>query len=420
MLAANIAGTDYAELLVGVARHENRGLLLGAHGVAPGKNSLRRRVARVLDKTPARGPSGPSWVAGFTAGMMVMAAPLAAVTFGPARASDQPAAATAKTATTPTSWSTRAGEPPNQLSTEPQHVVLRDHGSALADAVDGLHDDASSGWRADAAKADAPPFPGSPEFAGAMAQWGAEFGQRFADAFTGQTVRPVTPVVPMPPRAPQGFNFTYDFDNDSFTAKYPQYGGKPLSEREVAAMAGVTDEFRKEMAQAGFPNAALGELVQAVSQGVTADYIEDLRSAGFNGASLGAFAQARTVGLSADYIEGLREAGMSGSMSQYVEARNMGVTGDYIQALKEAGLNGTLHDYGVARAAGLTAGYVRAMAALGINASFGEYQQLRAVGVTPAYVRSLHDHNTKITDPRRLIELKSRGYQPKDREGGDP
>ncbi len=35
VLAANIAGTDYAALLVGVARHENRGMLLGAHGVAP-------------------------------------------------------------------------------------------------------------------------------------------------------------------------------------------------------------------------------------------------------------------------------------------------------------------------------------------------------------------------------------------------
>ncbi len=420
VLAANIAGTDYAELLVGVARHENRGLLLGAHGVAPGRHSLRRRVARVLDKTPARGPSGPSWVAGFTAGMMVMAAPLAAVTFGPAQASGQPATqVTREAAQTSTSWSTRAGEAPNQLSTQPRHGV-QGHGTALADAVNGLHDDASPGGRPDGAKPEAPPIPGSPEFAGAMAQWGAEFGQRFADAFTGQAVRPAPAVRPMPPRAPQGFNFTYDFDNDSFTARYPQYGGKPLSEREVAAMAGVTEDYRREMAQAGYPNAALAELVQARSQGVTADYIEDLRSAGFAGASLGAFAQARTVGLSADYIEGLRDAGMSGSMSQYVEARNMGVTGDYIQALKSAGLNGTLHDYGVARAAGLTPGYVRAMAALGVNAGFGDYQQLRAMGVTPAYVRTLHDHGDRITSPRRLIELKSQGYQPSDRESDDP
>ncbi|MDQ3145049.1 MAG: M56 family metallopeptidase, partial [Pseudomonadota bacterium] len=37
VLAANIADTDYAQLLVGVARHECKGLLLGAHGISPGK-----------------------------------------------------------------------------------------------------------------------------------------------------------------------------------------------------------------------------------------------------------------------------------------------------------------------------------------------------------------------------------------------
>ena len=44
VLAADISDTDYAELLVGVARHECPGLLLGAHGVAPSKSSLARRV----------------------------------------------------------------------------------------------------------------------------------------------------------------------------------------------------------------------------------------------------------------------------------------------------------------------------------------------------------------------------------------
>ena len=57
VLAADIADTDYAQLLVGVARHECPGLLLGAHGVAPSKSSLARRVARVLDGKSVRGPA---------------------------------------------------------------------------------------------------------------------------------------------------------------------------------------------------------------------------------------------------------------------------------------------------------------------------------------------------------------------------
>ena len=84
VLGANIADTDYAQLLVGVARHECRGMLLGAHGISPGKGSLTRRVRRVLDSSLSRAPGGRSWVAGFAAGMLVMAAPLAALTFAPA------------------------------------------------------------------------------------------------------------------------------------------------------------------------------------------------------------------------------------------------------------------------------------------------------------------------------------------------
>ena len=59
VLAANVADTDYAQLLVGVARHECRGLLLGAHGISPGKGSLRRRVSRVLDAERGARRRGP-------------------------------------------------------------------------------------------------------------------------------------------------------------------------------------------------------------------------------------------------------------------------------------------------------------------------------------------------------------------------
>ena len=68
VLAADIADTDYAQLLVGVARHECPGLLLGAHGVAPSKNSLSRRIARVLDGKSVRGPVARSFAFGMLAG----------------------------------------------------------------------------------------------------------------------------------------------------------------------------------------------------------------------------------------------------------------------------------------------------------------------------------------------------------------
>ena len=80
---ADIVDTDYAQLLVGVARHECPGLLLGAHGVAPSKGSLARRVARVLDGASVRGPAARSFAAGVFVGAVAIAAPLAALTLTP-------------------------------------------------------------------------------------------------------------------------------------------------------------------------------------------------------------------------------------------------------------------------------------------------------------------------------------------------
>src|SRR4051794_8018922 len=84
VLAADIVDTDYAQLLVGVARHECPSLLLGAHGVAPSKSSLARRVARVLDGKQVRGPVARSFALGVFAGAVLVAAPLAALTLTPA------------------------------------------------------------------------------------------------------------------------------------------------------------------------------------------------------------------------------------------------------------------------------------------------------------------------------------------------
>ena len=83
VLGANIVDPDYAQLLVGVARHECPGLLLGAHGVAPSKSSLARRVSRVLDAKIVRGPVAGSFAAGVLVGAVVIAAPLAALTMVP-------------------------------------------------------------------------------------------------------------------------------------------------------------------------------------------------------------------------------------------------------------------------------------------------------------------------------------------------
>lgn len=78
VLMADIDGPDYATLLVGAARHDNQGALLAAHGVAPGKSSLKRRITRVLDASLKRGPASASWILMSLVILAGVTAPLAA------------------------------------------------------------------------------------------------------------------------------------------------------------------------------------------------------------------------------------------------------------------------------------------------------------------------------------------------------
>lgn len=79
VLRTDFTSTDYATLLVGIARHENKGLLLAANGVAPSRGSLSHRVMRVLDPSHSRVPARLGWTVACLAGALLLNAPLAAI-----------------------------------------------------------------------------------------------------------------------------------------------------------------------------------------------------------------------------------------------------------------------------------------------------------------------------------------------------
>ncbi|QNO28730.1 M56 family metallopeptidase [Sphingopyxis sp. OPL5] len=78
VLMADIDGPDYATLLVGAARHDNKATLIAAHGVAPAKSSLKRRITRVLDGSLKRGPASGGWMFGSLMLLVGLTVPLAA------------------------------------------------------------------------------------------------------------------------------------------------------------------------------------------------------------------------------------------------------------------------------------------------------------------------------------------------------
>ena len=81
VLAADVEDTAYASLLVSAARLQSNGLLLGAHGVAPARNSLAKRVRRVLDRGLNRSAGGARWAAAMALGAAALTAPLMTVQF---------------------------------------------------------------------------------------------------------------------------------------------------------------------------------------------------------------------------------------------------------------------------------------------------------------------------------------------------
>jgi beta-lactamase regulating signal transducer with metallopeptidase domain len=80
VLRSAIPSTDYAALLIGAARHNNRALLTAANGVA-GSGSLTRRVERVLDPSRRRVPTALGWLTTCIVATLFVAWPLTAVSF---------------------------------------------------------------------------------------------------------------------------------------------------------------------------------------------------------------------------------------------------------------------------------------------------------------------------------------------------
>ncbi|MEO6225012.1 MAG: M56 family metallopeptidase [Sphingomicrobium sp.] len=347
VLEANIPDTDYAQLLVGVARHECPGLLLGAHGVAPSKSSLARRVARVLDGKIMRGPVGGSFAAGVFVGAVIIAAPLAALTLVPSGSksdSRQMAAISMKKdvsgayypVTAPTDLPSIIGA---GVATSVQSAV-----AAINPTVRINGDDAGD-------------------------DRGADFE---AIAPSGATVRRVNGITVS--RAPNGATVTvYPPDangrrkvvarsvNGALVTTYAEADQMPggaagmsaprqrivenrhdsVIDSAIAMKAvGVTPEYIQAIRAAApqLGNLDADDLVELKSVGVTPAYIRDLASAGFTHLDQSSLTDAAALHINGSYIRELAGVGYRNlTMEQYTDLKAVGVTGAYIRQLQQTG-----------------------------------------------------------------------------------
>jgi beta-lactamase regulating signal transducer with metallopeptidase domain len=318
VLAANIADTDYAQLLVGVARHECSGLLLGAHGVAPSKSSLARRVARVLDVKSARGPVARSFAFGVFVGAILIGAPLAALTF----------TSTATNASKPASSSFLVSSPRQLVVAQPEtvksdlpHIIAQGVSTSVTSAVA-------------AATAVAPQMIVSAQADYRVAAPNGASVSR-ANGVTVSRAPNGATVTVYPPDA-RGRSKVVAVAANGATAISYRDGTNAAREKDDSAVdraiemkvLGVTPEYIAALRAASpalrnLPAAAFNEL-KAV--GVTPDYVVEMARAGYGNLNNDDLAQARVVGIDPKYIQSLAASGFSNlSLERLVELRSLGV-----------------------------------------------------------------------------------------------
>jgi bla regulator protein BlaR1 len=373
VLAADIAETDYAELLVGVARHECPGLLLGAHGVAPSRKSLARRVARVLDGKSVRGPVARSFALGVLVGAVMIAAPLAALNLTPGGAAPSQKPSATRGGTKASAVATVAPDYPATVPTDLPHIIA--NGVATAVTV---------------AKA---------QTAGTMIS---------AD---GSTVASDKGKVTI--RAANGKSITVDRGKtvlhgpDGRTVTF--YPADPSGRRRVVLTA---------------PE---GTIVSYANANTLEDFDFDFdfdptaQSAGES--AINRAAEFKAVGASPAYVAAIRAAARGVRLADHdiVQLAAIGVTPDYVRDLAQAGYaRMKVRDIVQARAGGISAEYARGMAAAGYgHLPILSLIQLKQVGVTPGDVSRYRRAGRGLPSVNEMIKAKALGLRPEDLDPND-
>jgi beta-lactamase regulating signal transducer with metallopeptidase domain len=280
VLLSEVDGAEYASLLVNAARHDNRALLIAAHGVAPGKDSLKRRITRVLDADLARAPANGAWVVLCLVALVAVAAPLAA--FDPTAARAATAVAAAKTEApvalveprpaavrSPVAVASAVETPAPTVLAEPAAKHAKDERD---DEIDTIIASKAVGL--------------SPEYIGAMRAAGFTGS---VDDLTGARAVGVTPEFA---RQMRRYDSTVDLDT------------------VIAARAtGLSGTYFSEMRRL-FPGLTLDDAVGMSALGVTLDYARQMRRI-FPRASADDMQSMRALGVTPEFVREMRRQGIS-------------------------------------------------------------------------------------------------------------
>ena len=348
VLATDIDETEYARLLVGVARHECRGMLIGAHGVAPGRNSLSRRVRRVLDGAVKRAPGGWRWgsaAAFFAAGMAV---PVAALNLVPATAAEATGSIPAASAPHPAAAVSAAPSAPPAKPVVPEAIASANELVAMTSANGNMI----------ATKSDGRVVLKGPS-GGVIEVYPADSrGRRrtvltdpggsviqYADASAVPGLATAIAVSPRSSRHGSAVDRAIEMKAVGITPEYvaAMRSAAPrlrLDQDDIVQLkaVGVTPAFIQELARLGYRKLDADEITGAYAVGVREDYIRSLAAAGYGRISLDELTQLKAVGVTASDVERFRRAGFDHiDVDKLVELKTLGITPEELRASERSG-----------------------------------------------------------------------------------
>jgi bla regulator protein BlaR1 len=350
VLASNIPDTDYEELLVGVARLECAGQLLGAHGVAPSRSSLARRVARVLDSASPRGPVARPLAHGVFVAAVVIAAPSAALTLTPSGQGSRSNPRGAKSAADQRVDMSSPYYSGSDVPADLPSIIAQGVSTSVASAVQAIHpSDLVDGSDFESV---------SPSGASVK----SVNGLMVSRAPNGATVTIYPPdaqgrrkVVARAPNGATSVSYSDDDERISDAVSAPFHDKDNALQDAIAMKAvGMTPEYAGAMRASSkeLRDADTDDLIGMKAAGVTPAYVRDLSAAGLRDFDAGDLAGARSVGVDGSYIREMRGAGFGDAdLSDLIGARAVGVTGEYIRQMRMAGYDGDIGDFIALRSA---------------------------------------------------------------------
>ncbi|HEY2471950.1 MAG TPA: M56 family metallopeptidase [Terracidiphilus sp.] len=146
---------------------------------------------------------------------------------------------------------------------------------------------------------------------------------------------------------------------------------------------GITPEYARNMANAGFGKPSADDLVACKVQGVTPEYIAELKKQGFEIKSFQDAISFRIFNVTPEFVSGMKAAGFDGlTTQQLMSMRVQGVTPEFAQHLKSKFPHVTSEDLIKARIFRIDDQFIAMVAKHGFtNLPFDKLVQLRISGI---------------------------------------